>query len=187
MMIRSLVLALCALAVVSVAGCKKNNSEYCDATTPCSDGRVCDTLARKCSSSPVHGSGGDMGGVAFSCSQCTGATPLCTPARTSCAACTTSSTPDATCAMLTPSTPLCLTSGSGAGACVACVGNTDCTSNPAATICDPTAHDCRGCIADNECPSGVCDLVESSVTHGRCVDASQVVYVDGSTTSNAPL
>ncbi len=180
MMIRSLALALCALAVVA---CKKNNSEYCDATTPCSGGRACDTLAHQCSSSHGHGTVGDMGSGVFSCSQCTGATPLCTPAQTSCAACTTSSTPNAACAAVTPAAPLCLTSGSGAGACVACLGNADCATNPAAAICDATAHDCRPCQADAECASGVCDLVESSVTHGRCVDASQVVYVDGSTTN----
>ncbi|HWE31001.1 MAG TPA: right-handed parallel beta-helix repeat-containing protein, partial [Polyangia bacterium] len=173
--------ALAAIAAIATPGCKKNNSAYCDATTPCSVGRVCDMTTRQCGGVSVVGGNGDMGvGNNFSCSQCTGATPICAQ-QTSCVACTMSATPDATCAMLTPASPLCLTSGSGAGACVACRTNADCTS-VGASICDATAHDCRACQADAECASGVCDLVESSVTHGRCVDAGQVVYVDGMTT-----
>jgi hypothetical protein len=51
-------------------------------------------------------------------------------------------------------------------------------------MCDPTTHACRGCATDSECPSLVCDLTPGSATRGRCVDKSNVIYVDGAAAMN---
>lgn len=168
-------LVVAAAGALSLVGCKKLNGDYCDATTPCSGGRACDLTTRQCGGG--SGGGGGVGGdMAFSCAQCSGTTPLCL--TTSCGSCTGASDPQAACFALTPATPFCLASG----ACAGCRTNADC-SDVGRPICDPTAHDCRTCSADTECASGVCDLVPTSVTHGRCVDAAQVVYVDNGSSS----
>jgi len=63
--------------------------------------------------------------------------------------------------------PLCAPSG----ACVACLDDSACTTADA-PVCDGSAHECRGCVADNECTSGVC--LESN---GTCPDSANVAYV----------
>ena len=55
------------------------------------------------------------------------------------------------------------------GACVGCLVSADCDAT--APVCDPTSQACRGCTADNECGSGVCDIAA-----GSCVSESNVVY-----------
>jgi hypothetical protein len=161
-----------ALLVLGAVGCKKLNGDYCDATTPCKSGRSCDLLTRQCGDGQVV-PGADM---AFSCAQCSGTTPLCTAA--SCGSCQSAPDPQSACAAATPLAPFCLASG----ACAGCRTDSDC-SRADRPICDSSAHDCRACAADAECPSGVCDLVPTSVTHGSCIDAGQVVYVDVNSTS----
>ncbi|MCA1665264.1 MAG: right-handed parallel beta-helix repeat-containing protein, partial [Myxococcales bacterium] len=47
-------------------------------------------------------------------------------------------------------------------------------------FCDAGTHACRGCIADLECPSLVCDLTPGSANHGSCVPTASVEYVDKS-------
>jgi hypothetical protein len=56
-------------------------------------------------------------------------------------------------------------------ACVECVENTDCTST-ALPICGDDGV-CRGCSADAQCPTGVCD--EDA---GACVLESDLIYVN---------
>jgi hypothetical protein len=75
---------------------------------------------------------------------------------------------DAQCAAADPAAGLCAADG----ACVGCRGTPDCT-DPLAPVCDPDARSCRGCSADAECESGVCDLSE-----GRCFAAEDMYYVD---------
>ena len=95
----------------------------------------------------------------------------------SCVSCLSTSDPEGACAAVSPSTPHCLTSGGDAGSCVACRDSNDCSGGT--PFCDATTHVCRGCIADLECPSLICDLTPGSMKHGTCVDTSSVVYADG--------
>jgi hypothetical protein len=53
----------------------------------------------------------------------------------------------------------------------------DC-SDPQKSICDATKHICRGCQANSECASLVCDGNFGSTTHGTCLDPSHIVYVN---------
>ncbi len=66
-----------------------------------------------------------------------------------------------------PGGPVCV-----GGSCVECDDATDC---PLATagVCDPQANACRGCIADDECASGVCNR-----DAGTCAATADVLYVE---------
>lgn len=55
-------------------------------------------------------------------------------------------------------------------ACVACLDSTQC-SDPAKPFCDDDTHACRGCAADTECDSKVCDLDQ-----GTCAPVSEILY-----------
>jgi hypothetical protein len=53
--------------------------------------------------------------------------------------------------------------------CVQCVASDDCSD--AAPVCDLTTNTCRGCVADGDCASSVCDS-----SNGTCVDESKIFY-----------
>ncbi len=55
-----------------------------------------------------------------------------------------------------------------AGGCKECVDSGHCT---AAQVCDSATSQCRGCAADDECPSRVCDLGAAV-----CVPRESVIY-----------
>jgi hypothetical protein len=165
------------LTVVVLAGvqCKRSNGAYCDTARPCPSGFACDESARECHITSLGGSDMAMGeGGVGGCSQCGGTTPICV--ANSCVSCLSTSDGDGACSAVSSSTSHCLTTGTDAGSCVGCRDVNDCTS--AAPFCDGTTHACRGCVADSECPSLVCDLTPASTTHGLCVPISQVEYVD---------
>lgn len=101
----------------------------------------------------------------------------------------------------TPERPVCDTGDTGT--CIGCDDAADCTRFPGRTLCHPTSGACvectspadctaatapvcgvdgacRGCAADDECTSGVCD--EGG---GTCIAEDDIIYVDrtGSGTS----
>lgn len=53
--------------------------------------------------------------------------------------------------------------------CVQCLQSSDCTEPT--PVCDSASNTCRGCSADSECTSEVCDT-----SAGTCVDEANVVY-----------
>lgn len=71
------------------------------------------------------------------------------------------------------------------GGCATCTTDGEC-NNPT-PVCEPTTRACRGCLVDDECPSGVCDL-----EGGRCLEPSEVQYAStigpdsGSCSRSAP-
>ena len=162
---------MAALAVVIVAGvrCKRSNGAYCDDTRPCPSGFACDTVARECHVSSLNGA--DLAGTSTDMAGCTcsNPTPICVAMQ--CVSCLSTSDPDGACAAASPSSPHCDPSGN----CVACRDANDCSGTT--PFCDATTQVCRGCIADAECPSLVCDLTPGTATH-QCVPASNVVYAD---------
>ncbi|MCU1282623.1 MAG: hypothetical protein JWM53_6169 [bacterium] len=172
----SVVVVLLAIVVAGVE-CKRTNGAYCDVARPCPNGFACDETARECHLTSIGG--GDMavgeGGVG-GCAQCGGTTPICV--AMTCVSCLSTSDGDGACTAISPSTPYCATSG----ACVGCRDANDCGG--ATPFCDATSHVCRGCVADSECPSLVCDLTPASPTHGKCIPIAQVEYVDGSAATN---
>ncbi|MCU1280909.1 MAG: hypothetical protein JWM53_4455 [bacterium] len=171
----SVVVGLLAM-VAAGAQCKRTNGAYCDGARPCPSGFACDETARECHVQALGG--GDMaaGSIDMAGCTCSGVTPICV--ANSCVSCLSTSDPDGACAMVSSSTPHCLTSGTDAGACVGCRDASDCSG--VVPFCDATMHVCRGCVADTECASLVCDLTPGSTTHGLCVAISQVEYADGS-------
>jgi hypothetical protein len=144
-----------------IAGCTKSNPESCCTTseqcaavglkdvTDCKSGDVCDPngacVAPQCSTS----------------ADCTSPdTPICMDQL-----CVQKCTVDAECTGLA-GTPYCASDG----VCVACKDDTQCSADK--PICDMTAHACRGCATDTECPSGVCLEQQRA-----CADSSRIVYV----------
>ena len=175
----ALIVAALALAVIGGARCKRQNGAYCDDSRPCPSGMACDLTARECYAAT---SGGDLGGgpIDMAGCSCSSTTPICV--AMSCVSCLSTSDPEGACAAVSPSTPHCLTTGGDAGACVACRDSNDCSG--AMPFCDATAHVCRGCAADTECASLVCDLTPGSMNHGLCVPTTSVEYVDKSAATN---
>lgn len=176
----SLVVGALALVMVVGAECKRTNSAYCDDARPCAVGFACDLTARECHA--IVGGGADLSGLSLDMAGCNcgNPTPICV--ANSCVSCMSTSDPDAACAAAQPSTPWC---GSD-GWCVGCRDSNDCSG--ATPFCDPNSRQCRGCVADSECQSLVCDLTPGSTTHGICVRPEQVEYVDcGAATSGNGL
>jgi hypothetical protein len=178
---RAMVISVLLVVVAAGAQCKRTNGAYCDVARPCPSGFACDETARECHVTSLGG--GDMsigeGGVG-GCLQCGGATPICV--ANSCVSCLSTSDGDGACAAVSASTPHCLASGADAGACVGCRDANDCAG--ATPFCDTTAHVCRGCVADTECPSLVCDLTPGSATHGVCITTDKVEYADVGAATN---
>ncbi len=173
---RSFVFGALAVVVLVGAECKRTNAAYCDDTRPCPTGSACDLTARECH--PIIVGAGDMAGLSTDMAGCTcsGPTPICV--AMTCVSCMSSSDPEGACAAVSPSTPHCASDGS----CVGCRDANDC-GGPT-PYCDAGTHMCRGCIADAECPSLVCDLTPDSTTHGVCIAATQVEYVDCGAATN---
>ncbi|HEY5920184.1 MAG TPA: hypothetical protein VIV11_00880, partial [Kofleriaceae bacterium] len=61
-----------------------------------------------------------------------------------------------------------------AAGCIECTGNAQCGEM---AVCDATANHCRGCRADDECDSLVCD-----VETGSCIAETAIVYASPSGT-----
>ncbi|MCU1278895.1 MAG: hypothetical protein JWM53_2441, partial [bacterium] len=177
------VAALALMAAAVGLDCRRANGAYCDDVRPCATGFACDVAGRECHATSVGGGGGDMsvgeGGVG-GCAQCGGATPICV--AMSCVSCLSTSDPEGACSAAAPSTPHCLVSGGDAGSCAGCRDAGDCST--VTPFCDATTHACRGCAADSECPSLVCDLTPGSTTHGLCIAVAKVEYVDGNAAMN---
>ena len=168
--------------VIALGACEKSNSRYCDANHPCASGFACDEIARQCNPADagVVDLGGDLPAVdlAFdqgSCAACGGMTPIC--AGATCVACSS----DPQCSSQFPMTPYCLPTGE----CAQCRPSmNDCTT-AAQPICDPNSHACRGCRANSECASQVCEGFDESAP-GSCVDPGSVLYVGTSNCSDNP-
>lgn len=180
-----------ALVIASASlGCRQvDNGAFCctspdtcaqfNVTAPndCAVGLVCDDAAHKCLAPGVdHCDGPQDCGVFFPfcvnnvCVECDGAMgcsaskPVC--AADVCDACT--GEPDCA-AYADEALGHCALTGDKAGQCVGCRDAADCTT-AAAPVCDANA--CRGCTADSECASEVCDTGT-----GECVDAATISYV----------
>jgi hypothetical protein len=55
------------------------------------------------------------------------------------------------------------------GNCVVCLQSDQCSSD--APVCDASSHDCRGCAADSECSSEVCEIAS-----GQCANETDIAY-----------
>ncbi|MCE9574148.1 MAG: hypothetical protein K8W52_13460 [Deltaproteobacteria bacterium] len=184
-----------AIAIAGLAlGCRQvDNGAFCctsadtcakfGVTAPngCAEGLVCDDAAHACLVPGTdHCSGPEDCSPALpfcvnqTCAQCDGAmgcsaaAPVC--ADLACGACAA----EGDCAAYVASDlGHCEVAGAKAGQCVACRsgadGAGDC-ADPAAPICDQNA--CRGCTADSECASNVCDT-----STGACVAENTVIYL----------
>jgi hypothetical protein len=166
------ILAIAAALAAAVA-CEKDNPAFCDDAHACANGLSCNTNTNECE--PNGGDLGiDLGGVDLTqacATPCSGTTPFCI--GTTCLGCNAVGEGELACMTLSPGTPHCLTSGSGLGSCVQCRDANDCTGSTSTPFCDATTHVCRGCIADSECASLVCDTSAHA-----CAAASNIVYVD---------
>lgn len=167
-------MAVLAVAVAAGVRCKRANGAYCDDVRPCPSGFACDTVARECQVSSL--SGADLAGISTDMAGCTCSNPMPICVAMQCTSCLSTSDPEGACAAASPSAPHCETSGPSAGDCVGCRDANDCGGMT--PFCDTTTNMCRGCIADGECPSLICDLTPGSTTHGQCIPASNVVYAD---------
>jgi hypothetical protein len=88
--------------------------------------------------------------------------------------CTQDNSGNAACAAVDASQPYC-----GAGdICVGCLVSTNClAADPSMEICDQTDFQCRGCVANAECPSRLC-----GINSGLCASKDDLLYVaDGGT------
>jgi hypothetical protein len=155
-------------------GCTRDTENYC-----CTDPQICPQVVA-CTSAerPFCDMAGEVGGTPRLCQ----ADPLAPDAAPSCSASLPCESPiapacvEGTCSSCTgeadcgrfASTPHC----GDQGACVGCRDDGDCTA--AAPVCDDDTDACRGCRAHAECPLGVCDLAG-----GMCVEAKDIVFVDG--------
>jgi hypothetical protein len=154
----------------------------CAATSTCHlDGGLPDgSDGSMCTGSCIDGGGGDanvdleMPDLMPRCTSSTVATdctnaaaPVCdtSTAEGACIACRNSGD-DGQCAAHANGKNHCKTAG---GPCVQCNGNGDCSGTT--PICDNNA--CRGCNADSDCTSKVCEF-----STGACVDASMIALVD---------
>jgi hypothetical protein len=183
------------------AGCKKENGAYCCTADSCSrivdcpkdsERSYCDDLgqyedkvphacvadperpdaAPMCVKSEDCPSGPTPVCVDLTCVECGASTdcqedaPVCGAGHT-CLGCAM----PADCETRFPETPHCGSSG----ACVACrTGEpTDCDATSAAPVCDAASATCRGCQADGECTTGLCDEAA-----GKCVPENNIIHVN---------
>jgi hypothetical protein len=179
------------IPILALAACDKDNVNYCnEPMVHCAVG-VCNQTTHECES-PDGGTLPDFAGTDFSLDfapgldfsgidlagadltqgcTCSGTTPICQTGGV-CVACgSAAGGGEAACLALSTTAPHCLTSG----ACGQCRNGADC-SDVSKSICDSTTHMCRGCTADSDCTSMVCDLTPASPTIGQCVTG--VIYVD---------
>ena len=171
---RSTLVAAALVVAVVGARCKRANGAYCDDARPCPGGFACDLTARECHPMIVVGGGDLAAPIDMAGCNCGGTTPICV--AMSCVSCLSTSDPDGACAAVSSSTPFCDTSGSGAGSCIACRSASDCSG--VTPFCDAGTHVCRGCVADTECASLICELTPGAQNHGTCIDTGKVVYAD---------
>jgi hypothetical protein len=171
--------------LLALSACEKTNPAYCDRDNECVTGR-CDPVTHACTEpgdmSVVGGedmSDSDMPSICNPA--CSGKTPACENGM--CVSCATTAIPEATCAAIDTMRAHCMLTGPDTGSCVNCRDSADCP-DPLKRHCDATTYTCRGCIADSECASLVCDMTPGSATLGRCVPANSVFYVNGNAGCN---
>jgi hypothetical protein len=150
-----------ALVLVGLIACSSPNPEFCcvtedqcvaagvDSLRPCDVGQACNAMS-VC--------------VAAECTTSAECTSLDAP-NCSNGLCVAGCVVDDDCSGISAA-PHCASDG----VCVGCVDATQCT--PGMEICDPEARACRGCMADNECASGVCIEVE-----GRCAADDELLFL----------
>jgi hypothetical protein len=90
------------------------------------------------------------GGAPFTCSSCTGKTPICDVDAGNCRGCNAEKT--AACGSPDAGTPVCVPgdAGSMAGMCVGCLTNGDCKT-PQAPICNTSTGTCQACADSSAC------------------------------------
>ena len=186
-----------ALASVFTVACSGNNPLFCDLRNACVDEErsFCDidqaypgtTLANECIARPSaeacnraqpcsdpekKACTGEDKGVCVACTKnidCDGSLN-CDPRTNECTTDTIINCDplagDAQCAEASEELPYCAADA----VCVGCLSDDNCQANLAAAICDEVDFTCRGCIANSECDSRVCD-------DGTCADETDIVYV----------
>ena len=172
---------------LATAACTTDNPLFCDATTPCDEGLVCDQLTFECTTPSPDDRECDQS------MECTAVgSPICVPELFKCRPCTAGGGNQA-CAARDETAPLCADNG----ACVVCIESLDCpatapicgdgdcaicelgdTGNADCAARDATLPVCSGegrcveCIADNDCASTLCDTSTNT-----CVATGNVIFV----------
>lgn len=193
-----------ACSLLSLGGCVEPTSLYCDGDQDCLSNGLrahCNVAAHVCLALPdddlpppdgaidLPPTGSDGGDLVEPdrCTQTSDCTdsqnPVC-GASGACEPCD-SALDDAVCLQRDATAPRCRLpgtgTGTGVGRCVACreatanVESADCTG-VVTPVCDGDGS-CRGCAANDECQSQVCDF-GSGGQKGRCVPPGEIVYVD---------
>lgn len=161
------------LLVFAAAACEpaswlptRENPDYCDETTPCPTGQLCDVATRACQPFLPDLAVRECEASAA----CPSDRPLCQAGR--CRACAGAADDDG-CRARDPLRPRCL----AAGTCGGCREDGDCAG--AAPVCG-SDNACRGCRKNAECKSGVCR------DDGACVPEAEIAFVDngGKTTGD---
>jgi hypothetical protein len=174
---------------VALSGCTRTNAAYCDAETPCDVG-VCNVDTNACEG--VFDAGSVDAATCGTSAECTVVTsPICDDGSGQCRGCDD----ETECLAKDPLRPICEDTGAcvecvdsadctadatepicATGACAACGSNAECLANDAgAPVCDPSGA-CVECADHGDCPSNVCDLATN-----MCVDAANIIYVNGAT------
>lgn len=178
-------LALGAMLLAMVQGCTRNDTLYCDETTPCTDPMrpFCDLngafpasagIGRTCIANPDIGEvdGGlepkpDAAPMCLASSECPASVPVCENGN--CSTCTLGGIGDGECLQRDINLPVC----GASGRCQECNSNSDCSADLLAPICDVAVGSCQACEANTECDSGAC-----AIDTGACVLAEDIIYVD---------
>lgn len=160
---RSLTSAAAAIALAACGG--DSAGQPCDAEHPCPPDETCDLAAGVCVAVEVV--------ECADASACPDDAPYCVGLPADMAAlgeCSASCDVDAACAAVTPDAPFC--NDMVCGACQLDT-NAGCSADSATPICateEAAPAACRGCVADAECSSGVCEDA------GSCARALDVIY-----------
>jgi hypothetical protein len=150
-------------ATITMLGCKKLNSPYCDSTDQCNGGtclpsHLCSSYDGGAGGRGAGGMAGTTGGAAggrppFRCADnlCPATTPICDMDAGACEACST----NAACLKLNAVTAFCAPESDGSvsppkGTCVGCLASTDCLES-AKPICDTKTWACSGCGTSDAC------------------------------------
>ncbi len=161
------------LILFCACGDRANEGVFCDVDSPCVTlaEPFCDVdgdEVRQNECSPVPAS-------AVTCNQdseCMGIEGLCNEEASFCTQCwNLSEDGNAACAVKDATTPECR--NDGACSC------TDTSCSGATPFCGSDGQ-CRGCMIDTECDSGVCDL-----DNGQCISETNILYVDPSGSGSA--
>jgi hypothetical protein len=155
------------VALAMATACTRHNPAVC-CTTPaeCEELGVDDV--RPCEGFKVCIDGNCVSPTCSSSAECSDPTPYCVNQ-----VCSPTCSADPDCVGIS-GLPYC----SPEGACVACLDSSQC-EDPGAAVCDDATYECRPCVEDVECASGVCLSLE-----GTCAVTDDVVYVSTSGTDS---